>query len=75
MRLSSISYCDQHVKNYKYLAYFYAQKGQKDKARKFAKKAIDNVKVVYTQDSPTTDITDVEEFINEYLILNCCFLG
>jgi len=65
--LSSISYCDKHVENYRALAYLYIQKGKKDEARKFAKKALNNVKVVYTQDSSTIDITDVEKFINEYI--------
>ena len=64
--LSSISYCNKHVENYKSLAYLYAKKGKKDEAKKFAKKALHNVQVVYTQDSSITDITDVEKFINEY---------
>ncbi len=65
--LSSISYCNQHVKNYKALAYFYAGRGKKDKAKKFSQKAINNVKVIYDENSSITDVTDVEEFINEYL--------
>ena len=64
--LSSIDYCDKHVKNYKSLAYLYAEKGKKDEAKKFAQKALHNVQVVFTQDSSITDITDVEKFINEY---------
>jgi len=64
--LNSIGHYNKHVKNYKALAYFYAEKGKKDKAIKFAKKALHNVQVIYTQDSPIIDITDVEEFINEY---------
>ena len=65
--LSSINYYDKHVENYRSLAYFYTQKGKKDEAKKFAKKALDNVKVVYAQDFSTIDITDIEKFINEYL--------
>jgi len=64
--LSSISQYDKHVKNNKALAYFYAEKGKKDEAIKFAKKAIHNIQVIFTQDSLIIDITDVEEFINEY---------
>ena len=64
--LASINYCNKHVENYRDLAYFYAQKGKKDEAKKFAQKALHNVQVIYTQDSPITDITDVEEFVNEY---------
>jgi len=62
--LSSISYYNKHVKNYKDLAHLYAQKGKKNEAKKFAKKALHNVQVVYTRGS-ITDITDVEDFINE----------
>ncbi len=64
--LNSISYCNKHVSNYIDLAYFYAKKGKKNEAKKFAQKALHNVQVIYTQDSPIIDITDVEEFINEY---------
>ena len=35
--LSSISYCNKHVKNYKFLAYFYAQKGKKMKPKNWLK--------------------------------------
>ena len=63
--LNSISYCNKHVSNYTELANFYAKKGKKDEAVKFAKKAISNIKVVYTRGS-ITDITDVEDFINEF---------
>jgi len=65
--LSSISYCNEHVGNYRALGYLYAQKGEKDKAKKFARKALDNVKVIYDENSRIIDITDVEKFINEYL--------
>jgi len=65
--LNSISYCDKHVSNYTELASFYAKKGEKDKAKKFAKKAIDNVKVIYDENSSITDVTDIEKFINEYI--------
>jgi len=64
--LSSISHCNKHVKNYKSLAYFYAQKGRKDEATKFSQQALHNVQVIYTQDSSIVDITDIEKFINEY---------
>ena len=63
--LNSISYCNKHVSNYTELAYFYSKRGEKDKAKKFAQKAINNVKVVFAQGS-ITDITDVEDFINEF---------
>ncbi len=62
--LSSISYCNKHVSNYAELADFYAKKGEKNKATKFAKKALHNVQVIFTQDSLITDVTDVENFIN-----------
>jgi len=65
--LSSTSYCNKHVRNYEALANFYAQNGEKDDAIKFAQKAIHNVQIIYTQDSLLTDITDVEDFINERL--------
>jgi len=39
--------------------------GEKTKAKKFAQKALHNVQVVYNQDSSITDITDVEDFIDE----------
>ena len=64
--LSSISYCNKHVGNYRALAYLCTQKKEKDKAKKFARKALNNVQVVYIQGS-ITDITDVENFINTYL--------
>lgn len=66
--LSSISYCNKHVKNYKFLAYFYAKKEKRDKAIQFAKKAIHNIQVIFNEDYYSTtdiDITDVEKFINE----------
>jgi len=63
---SSINYCNKHVKNYRTLAYFYTQKEKKDEAKKFAQNAIDNVQVIYARGS-ATDITDVEDFINERL--------
>jgi len=63
--LSSISYCNKHVLNYTELADLYAEKRKKNEAKKLAQKALNNVKVVYTQNS-ITDITDIEEFINEY---------
>jgi len=63
--LSSIRYCNKHVSNYRALAYFYAQKEKKNEIKKFARKALHNVQVVYTRGS-ITDITDVEKFINEY---------
>ncbi len=63
--LNSINYCNKHVSNYTELANFYAKRGEKDKVKKFAKKALNNVQVVYIQGS-ITDITDVEDFINEF---------
>ncbi len=68
--LNSIRYCDKHVKNYKALANFYAKKGDKGKAKKFAQKAINNVKEIFTQGS-ITDVTDVEDFINEFFKGTC----
>jgi len=68
--LNSISHCNQHVSNHIDLAHLYAKKGNKDEAKKFAQKAIDNVQVIYTRGS-TTDITDVEDFINERLKGTC----
>jgi len=65
--LSSISYCNKHVGNYRALGYLYTQKGEKNKAKKFARKALHNVKVIYDENSRITDITDVEKFINEYI--------
>jgi len=64
--LSSISYCNNHVRNYEALAYLYAKKGKKNQATKLARKALHNIKIVYTKDYPRTDITDVEKFINEF---------
>jgi len=64
--LNSIRYYNKHVSNYTDLAYLYTEKGKKNEAKKFAQKAIDNVQVVYTRGS-ATDITDVEDFINERL--------
>jgi len=64
--LSSINHCNKHVENYKSIAYLYTENEKKDEAKKFAKKALHNVQVVFTQDSSITDITDVEKFINEY---------
>ena len=66
--LSSISHCNEHVRNYKFLAYFYAEKGKNDEAKKLARKAIHNVQVVYNKDYYSItdiDMTDVEDFINE----------
>jgi len=62
--LNSIKYYDKHVKNYKSLANFYAEKGEKTKAKKFAQKAINNIKEIFTQGSSITDVTDVERFFN-----------
>ena len=70
--LSSISYCDKHVSNYRALAYLYTQKGKKNEAIQFTKKALHNVQVVFNDDYYSTnttdlDITDVKKFINEFL--------
>lgn len=64
------SYCKKHVSNYTELADFYAKKGEKNKAIKFAKKALHNIQVVFDEDyystnTTDTDITNVEDFINE----------
>jgi len=69
--LNSIKYCDKHVKNYRALANFYAEKGEKSKAKKFAKKAINNIKEIFTQGSSITDVTDVENFFNEFFKGTC----
>ncbi|MGB8367612.1 MAG: tetratricopeptide repeat protein [Candidatus Babeliales bacterium] len=65
--LNSIRDCNKHVKNYKYLAYLYKQQGKKKEAKQLAQKALSNVKVIYGENSPITDVTDIEEFINEYI--------
>jgi len=64
--LNSIRYCNKHVSNYTDLAHLYTKKGEKNKVKKFAQKAIDNIRVLYTKDYPRTDVTDVEKFINEF---------
>ncbi len=69
--INSIKYYDKHVKNYKSLANFYAEKGEKSKAKKFAQKAINNIKEVFTQGSPITDITNVEDFFNWFFRGTC----
>jgi len=66
--LGSIGYCNKHVKNYKFLAYFYAQKGKNNESKQLARKAIHNVEVIYNKDYYSIidiDMTDVEDFINE----------
>ncbi len=70
--LSSISYCNKHVSNYRALAYYYPQKWKKNEAIQFTKKGLHNFQVVFNDDyysinTTDSDITDVEKFINEFL--------
>jgi hypothetical protein len=69
--LNSIKYSDKHVKNYRALANFYAVKGEKSKARNFAQRAINNIKEIFTQGFSITDVTDVEDFFNEFFKGTC----
>lgn len=60
----SILLCDKHVRNYKYLARLYFEQERYLEANNLLKKALNNIKKVYSDDDDY-DITDINEFINE----------
>ncbi len=65
--LKSIEYFPNHVKSLAALGEFYLDNGRIDEGIKFITKAINNVKVVYTNENRNRyDKYDIQEFVNEH---------
>lgn len=61
----SIFLCDSHVYNYVGLAKLYIKRNKKNEGIALAKKALSNIKNVYSENYSSNDPTDYNEFINE----------
>ncbi len=65
--LKSITYSPHHVKNLAELGKFYLEQGKLEEGTKLIGQALENVKVVYTdQNSKDYDKFDIQEFLNEH---------
>jgi len=63
--INSINLCDKYVYNYVSLGIFYMQKKKIIEGQNLLRKALDNIKHVYSEEYPYPDILDIEEFFNE----------
>ncbi len=62
----SIAYYNKHVRNYEYLANYYFEKGEKQRAKGLLQKALDNIRHICGETYINKDITDIEKFLNYY---------
>jgi len=62
----SIKLWDKHVWNYMHLVRLYTRQRRYLEINSLVKKALNNIKKVY-DDSSETDVTDIDEYINEHI--------
>ena len=62
--LKSIELCKHHSRNYKSLGFYYVKKGKIYEGKELLKKALLNIKHIYTEDE-RHEIYDINQFLNE----------
>lgn len=64
--LESINYCNKHVKNYIELGRLYIKQGKISEGKALIQHGIKNIKTIYSSDNKTYDVTDLNQFYEEY---------
>ncbi len=64
--LRSISYCSEHVHNYKLLGKLYLETNREAEGKKMIRYALANVRKIYGENYFSSDVTDIHEFFCEF---------